>query len=85
MFCLIVVYLFSVLICIAGLFASLDVFKKEPLPKNSKLWKNQNITVTPHVAAITDVDSSINYIFSKFEQFRTNGKIKSDVKIKNGY
>lgn len=66
-------------------FASLDVFKKEPLPKNSELWKNQNITVTPHVAAITDVDSSINYIFSKFEQFRTNGKIKSDVKIKNGY
>ena len=66
-------------------FASLDVFNKEPLPKNSKLWKNQNITVTPHVAAITDVDSSINYIFSKFEQFRTNGKIKSDVKIKNGY
>lgn len=66
-------------------FASLDVFKKEPLPKNSKLWKNQNITVTPHVAAITDVDSSINYIFSKFEQFRKNGKIKSDVKIKNGY
>lgn len=66
-------------------FASLDVFKKEPLPKNSKLWKNQNITVTPHVAAITDVDSSINYIFSKFEQFRTNGKIKSDLKIKNGY
>ena len=66
-------------------FASLDVFKKEPLPKNSKLWKNQNIAVTPHVAAITDVDSSINYIFSKFEQFRTKGKIKSDVKIKNGY
>ena len=66
-------------------FASLDVFKKEPLPKNSKLWKNQNITVTPHVAAITDVDSSTNYIFSKFEQFRTNGKIKSNIKIKNGY
>ena len=66
-------------------FASLDVFKKEPLPKNSKLWKNQNITVTPHVAAITDVDSSINYIFSKFEQFRTNGKMKSDLKIKNEY
>ena len=66
-------------------FASLDVFKTEPLPKNSKLWKNQNITITPHVAAITDVDSSTNYIFTKFEQFRTNGKIKSDVKIKNGY
>ena len=66
-------------------FASLDVFKTEPLPKNSKLWKNPNITITPHVAAITDVDSSTNYIFAKFEQFRTKGKIKSDVKIKKGY
>ena len=66
-------------------FASLDVFKTEPLPKKSKLWKNQNITITPHVAAITDVDSSTNYIFEKFEQFRTKGKINSDVKIKKGY
>ena len=66
-------------------FASLDVFKTEPLPKNSKLWKNQNITITPHVAAITDVDSSTNYIYRKFEQFIINGKIKSNVKIKNGY
>jgi len=66
-------------------FASLDVFKTEPLPKNHKFWKNQNITITPHVAAITDVDSSIDYIFSKFEQFRQKGKIKSDVIIENGY
>ena len=66
-------------------YASLDVFEIEPLSKNSKLWKNQNITITPHVAAITDVDSSINYIFSKFEEFRTKEKIKSDVKLKNGY
>ena len=66
-------------------FASLDVFKIEPLPKKHKFWKNQNIIITPHVAAITDVDSSINYIFNRFEQFRTKGKIKSDVIIKNGY
>ncbi len=66
-------------------FASLDVFKTEPLPKNSKLWQNQNITITPHVAAITDVESSTNYIFTKFEQFRKKGKIKSDVKIQKGY
>ncbi len=66
-------------------FASLDVFKTEPLPKNHKFWKNQNITITPHIAAITDVDSSVNYILFKFEQFRINGKIKSDVKIEKGY
>ena len=69
----------------SSFFASLDVFKTEPLPKNHKFWKSQNITVTPHVAAITDVDSSTDYIFSKFEQFRQKGKIKSDVIIENGY
>lgn len=57
-------------------FASLDVFKKEPLPKNSKLWKNQNITVTPHVAAITDVDSSINYIFQNLSNLEQKEKLK---------
>ena len=57
----------------------------EPLPKSHKFWKNQNIIITPHVAAITDVDSSINYIFTKFEQFRKKGKMKSDVIVKNGY
>ena len=66
-------------------FASLDVFKIEPLPKKHKFWKNQNIIITPHVAAITDVDSSINYILTKFEQFRKKGRMKSDVIIKNGY
>ena len=57
----------------------------EPLPKTHKFWKNQNITITPHVAAITDADSSIDYIFNKFEQFRKKGKMKSDVIVKNGY
>ena len=49
------------------------------------ICKNQNITITPHVAAITDADSSIDYIFTKFEQFRKKGKMKSDVIVKNGY
>ena len=57
----------------------------EPLPKTHRFWKNQNITITPHVAAITDADSSINYIFTKFEQFLKTGKMKSDVIIKKGY
>ena len=66
-------------------YASLDVFKTEPLPKNHKFWKHKNIIITPHVAAITDVGSSINYIYSRFEKFRKIGKIKSDVFINKGY
>ncbi|MCR5218689.1 D-2-hydroxyacid dehydrogenase [Treponema sp.] len=30
--------------------AALDVFKKEPLPKDSPLWKVKNLLITPHVA-----------------------------------
>lgn len=36
---------------IAG--AALDVFAKEPLPRRSRFWKEENVIVTPHVAAFT--------------------------------
>ena len=66
-------------------YASLDVFNKEPLNKSHKFWSNKNITITPHVAAITDHDSSISYLFKRFMDFKKNRKIKSDVDIKLGY
>ena len=66
-------------------YASLDVFKKEPLSENHKFWKHPNVTVTPHIAAITDIDSSINLMHKRFVSFKKTGKIKSDVDFKKGY
>jgi D-3-phosphoglycerate dehydrogenase len=37
---------------IAG--AALDVFEEEPLPANDPLWQVEEITITPHVAAVTE-------------------------------
>lgn len=31
----------------------LDVFEKEPLPENSPLWKQENITITPHISGVS--------------------------------
>ena len=67
-------------------FASLDVFKKEPLPKNNKIWGHKNVTVTPHVAAITDINSSIKLMLERYNYYKKkNNKIKSDVNLNKGY
>ena len=65
--------------------ASLDVFKKEPLKKSHKFWSNPNITITPHIAAVTDIESSIDYIYKRLLTIKKNSKIISDVNLKIGY
>ena len=66
-------------------FACLDVFKKEPLSKKNKFWKLPNVIITPHIAGITDIESSVNYIHTRFLSFNKKGKIKSDVNKNKGY
>jgi glyoxylate/hydroxypyruvate reductase A len=66
-------------------FVSLDVFETEPLTKVSPLWKIPNVTITPHIASITLIDSAVEYIYKKYRQYKKNGKIKSDVNFKKGY
>ena len=65
--------------------ASLDVFKTEPLPKNNKFWTHKNVIVTPHAAALTDIESSIDLMVKRLNYFKKTGKIKSDVNLDKGY
>ena len=66
-------------------YVSLDVFKKEPLKKIHKFWNHPNITVTPHIAAITDIESSIDYMFKRFLKIKEFNNIQSDVDLDKGY
>jgi glyoxylate/hydroxypyruvate reductase A len=41
--------------------ASLDVFQVEPLPPESPLWAHDNCYITPHIAAISNIDAGVRY------------------------
>ena len=78
-------HLISHLIKNKDFYVSLDVFKKEPLTKNHKFWDLPNVTITPHIAAVTDIESSVNYIFKRINNIKKVKKIKSEVNLKKGY
>ena len=40
--------------------AALDVFKVEPLPKDSRLWTTKNLLITPHVAGNLTLEHTLN-------------------------
>ena len=53
--------------------ASLDVFETEPLPVGSPLWDIENCYITPHIAAISNVTTGVQY-FSQIIRDHEAGK-----------
>jgi glyoxylate/hydroxypyruvate reductase A len=65
--------------------ATLDVFEPEPLPPASPLWAHPNILVTPHVASLTDPDTSCAQIAENVRRLRAGEKLLYLVDRARGY
>jgi glyoxylate/hydroxypyruvate reductase A len=68
---------------IAG--ATLDVFAQEPLPAGHPFWTEPNITITPHVAALTLREASLRQIARKIHALEQGEKIDGVVDRNRGY
>jgi len=65
--------------------AYLDVFETEPLPADSPLWAHPGITLTPHIAALTEPRTSVGKIAENIERIRRGEKPLNTVDFAAGY
>lgn len=64
---------------------TLDVFEHEPLPKDSRLWAHPKVTVTPHVASITDPTSAAKQISYNIDKLLAGEVPVHVVDVSRGY
>ena len=71
---------------IAG--AILDVFSREPIPKDSKLWETPNLVITPHISSDSEgnyVEMVLDIFFKNLKLFIENKELINQVDKKLGY
>jgi glyoxylate/hydroxypyruvate reductase A len=65
--------------------ATLDVFPVEPLPVDHPLWSHPKVTITPHIASITDYAALCADIRAQIIDFENGKPLRNLVDRERGY
>jgi len=65
--------------------ALLDVFTEEPLPKQHPIWFHGKITITPHIASVTNPESASAQIVENYHRVLSNEPLLNLVDVDRGY
>ncbi|WP_426445129.1 glyoxylate/hydroxypyruvate reductase GhrA [Siccibacter colletis] len=65
--------------------AMLDVFRREPLPPESDLWRHPRVAITPHIAAVTRPLEAIAFIAKTIGALERGEATTGQVDLTRGY
>lgn len=66
-------------------YATLDVFRQEPLPPEHPFWRDPRIAITPHVAALTEREASVRQIAGKIRALERGEPVPGVIDRSRGY
>ena len=66
-------------------YAVLDVLETEPLPETSELWGRDDIIITPHISAVTELNEAISCFWDTLKRIENNDAIPNRVDVMKGY
>lgn len=65
--------------------ATLDVFRTEPLPDDHPFWTHPKVTITPHVAAITQARTAVEQVVGGLKRLAAGQPLVNLVDRTRGY
>ncbi|PRY90914.1 2-hydroxyacid dehydrogenase [Mongoliibacter ruber] len=65
--------------------AMLDVFQKEPLPVEHPFWERNEITITPHIASVTNPKAAAPQIIENYHLINKSQPFINQINRKRGY